>query len=195
VNLAPAASTTPSLSPSTPPALRREALREIVTTVVLEFFESYGVACVPAEVVEGAADDGGSALGAIIALRGKAIQGGLAFVAPVELVAKLLPVPPKTDGKDRQVRDWCSEMANQLLGRLKNKLVAYSIDFHVGTPVCFFGRSIRLVFLPDAEGVSLAFRSEGHDMRVHLDCSFDPGAPRAAADRPRIAAEGEVMLF
>ncbi len=165
-----------------------------MSTVVLEFFESYGVPCAEAPQPEHA-EDGGAALGSIIALRGRGIQGGLAFVAPIDLVARLLPVPPKAETKDRQVRDWCSEMANQLLGRLKNKLSAYGLDFDVGTPVCFFGRSIRLVFLPDAEGVSLAFTSGGHDMRVHLDCSFDPGAPRPVAERPRIAAEGEVMLF
>ena len=61
--------------------------------------------------------------------------------------------------------------------------------------MCFFGRSIRLVFAPEAEGSSLCFRAESLDMQVHLDCSADDRLLGATSRPPRIAAEGEVILF
>jgi len=88
-------------------------------------------------------------------------------------------------------------MANQLLGRLKNKLALFAIDFDVGVPVCFSGRSIRLVFVPEAEGISLSFAAISSEMHVHLDCALKPGALASARARShvRVASEGEVMLF
>lgn len=188
--------TAPVTTPSPPPTLDRDVLRETLSEVVREFFDSYSVPCAARSLTDLPPPAPPRAeLGSIISLRGKSIGGGLAFVAPVDLIARLLPVPRRVEKADQQVRDWCGEITNQLLGRLKNKLAAYSLDFEVGTPVCFFGRSIRLVFLPDAEGISLGFEAASYDMRVHLDCTFEPAAIRATTDPPRIAAEGDFILF
>ncbi len=183
------------------PSSEAGLLRDILGSVIVEFFDSYGIPCAVAPTAgDGAGQPGGdgdgSELGAVISLRGRGVHGGLVFVAPVDLVARLLPVPD-TGACDRQVRDWCSEIANQLLGRLKNKLAAYSIDFDVGVPVCFSGKSIRLVFVPDADGISLEFAAVSSKMRVHLDCLLQPGALSQAREpgAGRVASEGDVMLF
>ncbi len=183
-------------NPAPPPPHRIDpaALRESLSAVVVDFFEAYGVSCVVPTTEETSAEPSCAELGSIAALRGKAVQGGLAFVAPLELVAHVHPAPHDA-GTDRHLRDWCGEMANQILGRLKNKLVAKGVDFEVGTPVCFTGRSIRLVFPPDAEGVSLAFVAGSWPVRVHLDFSLQPGAISPPTARVRIVAEGEVLLF
>jgi CheY-specific phosphatase CheX len=172
--------------------------RDLVTATlersVIEFFQAYGESC------ERCADDTsethGPELGSIVGFRGAGLRGGLAFVAPAHLVARMLPVPKQPARAEIQLRDWSAEIANQLVGRLKNKLANHAIDFDVGTPVCFRGSSIRLSFLPEADGLTLDFAAGDEAVRVYLDCATtqteDAGGGSAA---PRIVTEGEVVLF
>lgn len=170
-------------------------VRDMLSASVAEFFQSHGLAC---SSVEESSDDVPSStvvLGSIIGFRGKAIRGGLAFVAPLELISEMLPVPKDSERADLQLRDWSAEIANQLVGRLKNKLSQRSVDFDVGTAVCFTGKSIRLVFLPDAEGLSLSFRSGTTSVRVHLDCTMATEIADGNVEDLRIVPEGDVLLF
>ncbi len=178
------------------------SVTEHLSGAVVAFFASHGVTCEPVAHEDGA-EDGPSELGAMVGFRGKAIRGGLAFVAPKELIASLLPVPPDGARPENQLRDWTAEIVNQIFGRLKNKLGARAGRFQIGAPVCFSGRSIRLAFLPGAAGLPLAFVANGNLVRVHLDCvsvETECGAhPWAITDAPpaaaRIVAEGDVLLF
>lgn len=167
---------------------------DVLEASVTELFGSYGFACerateavaAPSESVE---------LGSVVGFRGKGVRGGLAFVAPLELIARLLPVPPDSARGDLQLRDWSAEIANQLLGRMKNKLSSRALDFDVGTPVCFTGTSIKLVFLPDADGFSLEFVAANAPVRVHLDCTLSAAIHGGEVEPARIALEGDVLLF
>jgi len=171
-------------------------VREMLTASVQELLESYGVASAVVDPDEAPASVFPE-LGSIVGFRGKSVRGGLAFVAPVELIAELLPVPQRAAESDFQLRDWSAEIANQLIGRLKNKLFARAVDFDVGTPVCFTGRSLRLVFLPGTDGLALLIRAAGEHVRVYLDCAFTvvPDDARGDVNSPRIAAEGDILLF
>lgn len=174
----------------------REFVTKTLAASVIEFFSAYGVQCHPQDPVpSGTPGDSEMEMGSIVGFKGSHVRGGLAFVAPAELVARLLPVPAKEAKADMQLRDWSAEIANQLIGRLKNKLSARAIDFDVGTPVCFRGKSIRLAFLPDATGVSLAFHTQSSGVRVYLDCAIAPQDGDADPDAVRIVPEGEVLLF
>jgi chemotaxis protein CheX len=172
---------------------------------VLEFFRDYGVdfadttqKSAPIDFAEGLeslpAESRQCEMGSIVGFKGENLRGGLAFVAPAELVARMLPVPKVAERAELQLRDWSAEIANQLAGRFKNKLSARAFDFDVGTAVCFRGVSIRLSFMPSVEGVSLSFTIESAGVRVYLDCSFVDGtAP--CDDVMRIIPEGDVVLF
>jgi CheY-specific phosphatase CheX len=173
-------------------------VRRVLASCVKEFFDAHGIACeicpersapAPIEHVEHVE------LGSIIGFRGTSVRGGLAFVAPMELISEILPVPRSVEHPDAQMRDWSAEIANQLVGRFKNKLSARSLDFDVGAPVCFTGKAIRFVFLPDAEGVSLCFRASSSSIHVHLDCSLEPQDDTRDAGDVRIVPEGEMLLF
>lgn len=171
--------------------------REVVTSTleksVVEFFQAYGVACNKADEAPSIA---GPEMGSLVGFRGKSLRGGLAFVASADFVERLLPVPKRPARGELQLRDWSAEIANQLVGRLKNKLSAHEINFEIGTPVCFRGSSIRLSFLPDADGVTLDFAAGSDQVRVYLDCALAPadGTPLTAS-APRIVTEGDVVLF
>lgn len=174
---------------------KSDFVREVLSASVTEFFASYGVACGVANDVPETVDGSGVEIGSVIGFKGRNVRGAFAFVAPLDFIAELLPVPRERDRQDQQLRDWSAEIANQLVGRLKNKLSLRSVDFDVGSPVCFTGRSIRLVFLPDAEGVSMGFRSGSTAVRIHLDCSIDTGCADNVIEELRIVPEGDVIIF
>jgi hypothetical protein len=134
-------------------------------------------------------------MGSIVGLRGANLCGGLAFVAPAALVARMLPVPHDTGRAELQLRDWSGELANPLVGRLKNKLAARALDFDVGMVACFRGAGINVSFLPSKESISVTVSIASARVRVYLDCTFlSPGSPPDAASRPPVR-EGDVVLF
>lgn len=171
--------------------------RARLSQAVIELFRDYGVECTST----GGASTGCLAapsegeVGSMVGLKGNNFRGGLALVAPAALVAQMLPVPPVVERADLQLRDWSAEMANQLIGRLKNKLATRALDFDVGPATCFRCTSIRFSFPPDANGVSLSFTTPSAQVRVYLDCSFI--ADLVASDDPtmQVIAEGDTVLF
>jgi CheY-specific phosphatase CheX len=174
---------------------QQERVRRALASAVTDLFESYGFPCELFDEQGERAQAERGELGSVIGFRGNGVRGGLAFVAPFELIAKLLPVPTSPHSSDVQLRDWSGEMTNQILGRFKNKLSTRTLDFDVGIPVCFTGKAIRFVFLPDAEGLSLVFRTDSTLVRVHLDCSFAPELLGSDLTELRIVPEGDVLLF
>ena len=187
-------STTTTQAPSATSVIRPSMLRGIFSDVVQEFFFSYGLDCAPRADGELEASEADTELGSMIAIRGGDRHGSLAFVASMGLVASMLPVSTQAELLEMQQRDWCLEMANQLLGRLKNKLAAYELAFDIGSPVCFSGKCIRLVFQPGA-GVALSFTVASQHFRGYLDWSIEGDASPVTSGRIRIAAEGEIYLF
>ena len=174
---------------------QKHFIRDALLASVTELFAWYGSPCVIVPDAPESETADGVELGSVIGFRGRGVCGGFAFVAPLPLIVALLPVPRDATQTDMQLRDWGAEIANQIVGRLKNKLNARSLDFDAGTPVCFTGKSIRLVFLPDMQGLSLSFRVGETAVRIHLDCSIAEEIAYANAEHLAIVPEGELLLF
>lgn len=165
--------------------------RGYLSQSVVEFFRDYGVDCTSSTPASASEE---YEMGSIVGFKGENLRGGLAFVAPASLVARMLPVPEDNRRIELQLRDWSGEIANQLAGRLKNKLAAHSFDFEVGAAVCFRGMSIRLSFLPNTdEGVSISFAMPS-GVRVYLDCAFVQSSSASEPPMP-IVPEGDVVIF
>jgi CheY-specific phosphatase CheX len=133
-------------------------------------------------------------MGSLVGFKGTAVRGGLAFVAPATLVAQLLPVPRAAHREQHQLNDWTAEIANQLLGRFKNKLSARKYDFDVGTAVCFRGMSMTVAFPATSED-ALSLTTTWRGISVYLDCAFVEGASLPDGPTLRIVPEGDVLLF
>lgn len=180
---------------------RQRYLMKTLSQAVHEFFDGYGLDCT---VTERHIDEVPRAeLGSVVGFEGAALAGGLALVAPDSLVEQMLPVPRATERSVFQLRDWGGEMANQLLGRLKNKLSGAGgrgNDFAIGTPTCMRGVSMRFSLLPDAYGASLRFSiaSAKAGVRVYLDCTVcEVPVPLSGVGGPAsgTVSEGELVLF
>jgi hypothetical protein len=64
-------------------------------------------------------------------------------------------------------RAWVAELSNQLLGRIKSKLLAYGVELHVTIPVVIPARLLTPSAGPDL--VAHRFTSEAGDVLVWFD--------------------------
>ncbi len=58
---------------------------------------------------------------------------------PYSVLAMTYPVDDVLDVDDSKLEDWLSEMSNQLIGRLKNKLIKHEVYLNMGLPENHFG--------------------------------------------------------
>ena len=164
-------------------------LTEIITDACLRLFDDYRVVltpCAPADVGRG----GELLLCGVIGFTGDQLRGTLMLATTAEPLGDSSPVGPS------QLRAWIAELANQLLGRIKNRLSAHGASIYLSTPVVLQGQ--HLAPMPRTNLLPLAFAgSSGGHVCVWVETEHEDGfvlAPAAAHD-PGAIAEGELMMF
>jgi len=100
------------------------------------------------------------------------------------------PVPASARG----ARDLMRELTNQLAGRVKNRLLNFTLMLTIGVPTVLSGPALeRQRPRRDTEVVYL-FRTLRGEIVVTLDLSIDPNA-LSYASSSRVAKEGEFIAF
>src|SRR5256885_8460045 len=74
------------------------------------------------------------------------------------LVLRMHPLG-SADISQPDLEDWCRELNNQLVGRVKNKLLGYGRVVSVGLPVLITGTDVSPVAAPNAEVHEYSFES------------------------------------
>ena len=94
------------------------------------------------------------------------------------------------------IRDWMGELANQLLGRIKLKLLRYGIVLNLSTPVVVSGIEMS-VHEACPDGLKIYhFDHSGGPLTVMMDVSFaEEFEFRATTDAEEAPSEGEVVMF
>ena len=131
-------------------------------------------------------DLGRSQLSASVAFSGERAVGTLAIFLPVELARRLLPTAVGS------IEDWVGELANQLTGRLVNRLTMRGLVLRIATPTvrwCTWDRAA-----PQADALVWEFRL-GDDVvwvavSATVDDGFCAGTPVSAG-----AIEGQLVVF
>ena len=82
----------------------------------------------------------GERLAAFIGFSGDEMRGAITLDLPSTLVAQLHPSANQRPLDNDDLCDWAGELANQLLGRLKNLLTRYAVLLQLSTPSCVWGR-------------------------------------------------------
>ena len=126
------------------------------------------------------------ALSAVIGFTGDNARGTLLIGLNQGLIDQTNP----TGGA---ARDWVSELANMLLGRMKNQLLRYGVEVYVTTPLVLRGEHIA----PVSSGSDLAphrFDAEHGTLLVWLDAKVDDGL-RVSASHEAPPTEGDAFLF
>ncbi|MGC4092561.1 MAG: chemotaxis protein CheX [Polyangiaceae bacterium] len=123
---------------------------------------------------------------------GEQVWGSLELGLSSQFVAESLPALLRQRGEssERMLSDWAGELANQVLGRFKNKLRPFSVNFELNTPVVasraasegFRGRSVA------------RYSSDYGDCSVYLSLSTAPGLVLSASEQPEFDDDA-VLLF
>lgn len=162
-----------------------EALSEIVSECVVKVFEAYETDLALAET-----EDPGHEVVAVIGYAADEVRGGLALGISKTLAEKTMPTP------DTPLYDWAGELANQILGRVRNKMLSYRVDIQISTPVVLHGLGVQ-VSPPGHQGVKIASYRAGEEMvQVLLEARFEEGyeLPEKSEDDGAVD-EGEMLLF
>jgi hypothetical protein len=97
------------------------------------------------------------------------------------------------------LEDWCRELNNQLVGRVKNKLLGYDRILIVGLPVLITGTDVSPLAAPNAEVHEYSFQSA--DGQVSLTLATLVGRDielrevESLMDGEAVLSEGALALF
>ena len=93
-----------------------------------------------------------------------------------------------------RARDWVGELANQLVGRLKSKLLRRGVELIVTTPVVLSG--VRLEPLPRGPLVPATFSTDSGTIVVWVEVDTTPGYGFIGSEHPGLAgSEGDLLIF
>lgn len=162
-----------------------EVLSEVVGECVEKVFEAYDT------VLESASEVvAGHEVVAVIGYAADEVRGGLALGISKALAEKTMPTP------DTPLYDWAGELANQILGRVRNKMLAYKLDIQISTPVVLHGLGVQ-VAPPGHQGVKVAsYQSGGETVQVLLEARFEEDFVLPEKDEEDgVVDEGEMLLF
>ena len=124
----------------------------------------------------------------VIGFAGKQIAGTLVLGATREPLKRSKPSLASD-------RDWIAELANQLLGRIKNKILRKGIVFYAMPPAVVSGDHLAPV-VSGADFRPCVFTTPGGLVclwiELHLAGDLQPDPP---ADEEPIADEGDLLLF
>ena len=120
--------------------------------------------------------------------------GSFAALLPAEV--RVHPVSEDVEADWLKLRDWASELANQLLGRIKNRLFAMGANLHTATPTAISGSTLATATPKSATARSFTLSLPAGQMWVRWDATLEPGqalSPRT--EDGQVVGEGVVLLF
>jgi chemotaxis protein CheX len=167
-------------------------LDELLRDCCLELMADYGLPALQTDIDPEAAT--GVAVAAID-FSGRDVRGtiGLRMTSNVVLESYRSAIGHSIQMDSLEATDWSCELANQLVGRLKNKLRQYQVSFNVNSPrllqifpVAELERAMRRRFVCDGGG----------NFAGYLDVLIAPGFTfvNTRSDAP-LAHEGDLVLF
>jgi hypothetical protein len=159
-------------------------VQALAAEACVELLAAYGVTLTPRPPIWQQAP-GESILFGIIGFVGQRLRATCLLGMNQALLESILP-------PGARLRDWLSELSNQLLGRLKMKLTDRGLQVALTTPLALSG--VQLTPLPRGGLGPVVFMSEQGQVLVWLEVEAEPGVvlePETASDYH----PGELLLF
>lgn len=156
-------------------------ISELAREACIDLFATYGV---DVEVAAAGESPDASWRCGLLGFSGDRARGSIVLVASPAILAGSSPLSDPH-------RDWVGELANQLVGRLKNHLLRYDVEISLGTPTVLGGHTVT----PGAETECLWFDGPHGGVRLSLDVELDGELVEPIDLGPPGLLEGEMMLF
>ena len=130
------------------------------------------------------------------------VKGSLVIVSRPETLKASHPMTALgADVSEADQLDWLGEMANQVLGRLKNGMLPFGLSLNLATPSIVQGSDLRLASTDGSESILRAARTEsgltfGFALNVAFASGFDPTSIDRVEPSNKLAKkEGEGFVF
>lgn len=132
----------------------------------------------------------------VLGFTGEQVKGSLVVSCERALLAASHPNlamgMPVDEGS---ILDWCGEIANQMLGRVKNKLSTIGIKMSMGTPMTVTGKAMQVRAAKDGHAAELVFTTSKGSLCVHFLVVISEGVRFDAEATTNAASEGDSLLF
>lgn len=157
----------------------------LVAEACAELFDAYGVTLTPSR--EPAHDSEDGVMSGVMGFVGTRLRGTCLLTCAAGPLEASCPAGNRS-------RDWIGELTNQLVGRLKTKLIARGVEVFLTTPIVLTGASIRPIprgsleptlFVSPRGNVMVWLEAEsGRDLTLSTEApARDPGG------------EGDILIF
>lgn len=171
------------------------ALVNMVKECTSELTESLGLGSY-AEDLAAAKPNQQGVLAAIIGFTDPKMNGSLVVMATSDCLTKSHPnAAMGMPIVEQDVADWIGELANQLLGRLKNRVVRCGHGFSMNTPTVMAGSSIVLQSVKDQLSQDFYFSGGHGPIFLRLSAQIAPGTQFVETETKASATEGDTMFF
>lgn len=133
---------------------------------------------------------------AVIGFYGDSMRGALGIGLDRAIVAQMLQSAGAAGSGRGMLEDWVGEAANQLLGRVKNRLLGYGVTLGLALPMVLRGVEVHLV-KATSEIWQYRFACAQGGMTIWFDARIDDGIVLERQSDPdqMAASEGGLTLF
>jgi CheY-specific phosphatase CheX len=175
----------------------RSILSSLLAEACVELFSSYEVALTHQEQLTDS-NEANFNLIALIGLSEEFFRASLTICASPKLLKTSFPASEE-EISQVDIQDWLGELANQLAGRIKNKVLRYGRKLDLGIPISIQGTHLK-VDLPKSSIISKHQFISEHKELVELSLStliddkFILTTPEETNDE-EILGEGEMLFF
>ncbi|HEX2877753.1 MAG TPA: chemotaxis protein CheX [Polyangiaceae bacterium] len=159
-----------------------QAIQALAGAACTELLQAYGVELRPAL---GWTETDEVMLSGVMGFVGDHVRGTCLLAAPQGTIEAAAPEGAAT-------RDWVGELANQLVGRLKAKLMARGATIALSTPVVL--RGVKVSPLPRTNVEPVVFESKAGRVLVWLEVEVEKDF-QLSEERALQASEGELLVF
>lgn len=161
----------------------------------MSLFENMGISIEP--VIGGDAPAQGDSYAASVGYTAGTARGALSVRASTRLVTLCHPAASDaSELSEGAIADWVGELSNQLLGRVKNRLLRHGLEIQLSTPVVVRGRDLCQARLNGSQCVVEQPFHFGEDtlfVCFQIDGEFHLEDESPETESPYV--EGDVALF
>ncbi len=174
----------------------RATLVELLLEASLELFAGYDVVLMPCEVSSPETFD--ITMIALIGLSDDCFRASLNMSAATQLLKNSFQANDD-EISEENLQDWIGELANQLSGRLKNKIVPYGRKLELGVPTVIKGQGLSVDIPKSSISSKHQFVSEqGHFLEINFSTLIKEGFVLNQSQESQQSAfleEGEMLFF
>lgn len=138
----------------------------------------------------------GEVIAAFIGFGSDEVRGSFTLLGQPRVFARLHPIP--SEDSKRDLADWARELANQAVGRFKNRVLGYGLEIAISTPQSLVAEQVRMKRTQSELRTPLVIKIEDLTLETWLELDVRSGftlAEKTGSSAEAVLSEGSVVLF